>query len=176
MLFRFYFSMYIDSAEAPVDVSVSFDGHFPASQNGVNVDAGETTTLSFELELDAGCADVSPASFSLTLGPNDSTAHTDELVISNSGAGELAWGLYSSTDSCESPEPADWLSVDPDEGTTDAGDSAEVDVNVDAEGLEPGVYEVLICLDSDDLENPLIEIPYLLEVLGDGIFHDRFEQ
>src|SRR5699024_1094359 len=126
------------------------------------VDAGDTTTLSFELELDAGCADVSPASFSLTLGPNDSTAHTDELVISNNGTGELDWGLYSSTDGYESPEPADWLSVGSDEGTTDAGDSGEEDVNVYAEGLEPVVYEALICLDSDDLENPLIEIPYLL--------------
>jgi hypothetical protein len=73
--------------------------------------------------------------------------------------------LLTELEGCDAPEAISWLSVDPDTGTIAAGDSALVDVMFDADGLTEGVYEALLCLNSNDPVNPIIEIPVTMEVI-----------
>lgn len=77
---------------------------------------------------------------------------------------------------CDAPEDLGWLSVSPPAGSIAAGDSVEVDVSFDAGGLNDGLYEALLCLNSDDPDRPVIEIPVSMIVGGDDLFRDRFEQ
>ncbi|HSH26662.1 MAG TPA: carboxypeptidase-like regulatory domain-containing protein, partial [Wenzhouxiangella sp.] len=77
---------------------------------------------------------------------------------------------------CAAPSDVPWLSLTPTSGTTPAGGTSDVDVTADATGLTNGTYEALLCLHSDDPQQPLIEIPYRLDVSQDLIFQDRFEQ
>ncbi len=77
---------------------------------------------------------------------------------------------------CAAPTDVPWLSVTPTSGTTAGGSSSDVDVTADATGLTNGTYQAVLCLNSDDPQQPLIEIPYTLDVSQDLIFQDRFEQ
>ncbi|OAB62941.1 hypothetical protein AY599_13385 [Leptolyngbya valderiana BDU 20041] len=76
---------------------------------------------------------------------------------------------------CQSPTDIPWLSVDPFFGAAGIGESDIVDVSVDATGLDAGTYDAFICVNTSDANADLIQIPFSIEVLGDGIFQDRFE-
>ncbi len=76
---------------------------------------------------------------------------------------------------CDSPSDIDWLSVTPDSGSTAGGQQSDVTVTVDAGDLDQGMHEALLCLQSNDPDNPLIEVPVSVEVTGPVLFHDRFE-
>jgi hypothetical protein len=82
----------------------------------------------------------------------------------------------SQPDFCSTPDDVPWLSVAPFFGATDVGESDSVDVTFDASGLDAGSYEAFICVSSNDEQAGTIQVPFSLEVLGDGIFQDRFEQ
>lgn len=77
---------------------------------------------------------------------------------------------------CMSPGDVSWLDVSPNDGVTAPGDSANIEVSVDATGLSNGVYEAFVCIFSNDPENPELGIPYTLEVSSGLIFSDRFEE
>ncbi len=76
---------------------------------------------------------------------------------------------------CQNPSDVPWLSVSPFFGAADAGDSSAVNIAVDTSGLDAGTHNAFICVNSNDTENDLIQVPFSIEVLGDGIFQDRFE-
>ena len=78
-------------------------------------------------------------------------------------------------DFCSTPANVPWLSIDPFFGAADAGDSNAVDITVDTTGLAPGTHEAFICVESNDEETGTIQAPFSIEVLGDGVFQDRFE-
>src|SRR5699024_5689933 len=61
------YSVDIDVDDSPVDVSVSQPNHLGDSQSGVTISDGQTTTVSFQLALDAACARPSPGALSQTL-------------------------------------------------------------------------------------------------------------
>mgnify|MGYP002395352840 CR=1 FL=1 len=65
---------------------------------------------------------------------------------------------------CDSPSDVSWLSVDPSSGTTAAASSSTITVNVDATDLAPGTYEALLCVNSNDPSQPLIQVPVSMEV------------
>ncbi|TVQ37439.1 MAG: hypothetical protein EA370_06915 [Wenzhouxiangella sp.] len=77
---------------------------------------------------------------------------------------------------CQSPTTLPWLDFDPSSGQTAPGNISQVTVTLDADGLAEGIYEGLLCLESNDPATPLIEIPVLMNVAGDDVFADRFEQ
>ncbi|MGY6587193.1 MAG: choice-of-anchor J domain-containing protein [Wenzhouxiangella sp.] len=79
--------------------------------------------------------------------------------------------------SCTNPASVDWLTIDPMTGTTEVGASASVvNVTADADGLAPGVYAALLCINTNDPMNDSVEIPVEFEVIGgDELFQDRFE-
>jgi len=63
-----------------------------------------------------------------------------------------------------------WLSVVPDEGTVEAGDSIEIAVIIDATGLNPGQYEGLISVTSNDPIHSTVDVSVTLTVQPAGPF------
>ncbi|WP_176214845.1 M4 family metallopeptidase, partial [Reichenbachiella faecimaris] len=59
-----------------------------------------------------------------------------------------------------------WLDIDISSGSIAAGESQEIVVVADAADLYGGTYTVDIVVESNDPENPSINIPYTLEVTG----------
>ncbi len=76
---------------------------------------------------------------------------------------------------CDAPADIPWLSFTPFFGAAGIGETDTVDVSVDASGLDAGDYQAYICVSTNDEQEELIQIPFSIEVLGDGIYQDRFE-
>lgn len=66
--------------------------------------------------------------------------------------------------SCEDPNDVDWLGFDPADGTALAGDSSDVTIDVDTNGLEDGVYTATLCVFTSDENAELFEVPVSLTV------------
>lgn len=66
---------------------------------------------------------------------------------------------------CDAPSAVPWLSVSPHAGSTDASDSSDVTVTVNANGLERGQYSALLCVDSD-ADNGPVHVPVTMTVTG----------
>ena len=73
-------------SNSPVDITVSAPGFVGETATGVVITAGQTTTVDFELRLDAPCLTVDPTSLDQTV-PIGGQA-TQQITISNSGAGD----------------------------------------------------------------------------------------
>jgi len=63
------------------------------------------------------------------------------------------------------PEDIPWLSVSPDAGTTPGPGSTPVDVTFDATAVGVGTYNALLCVLSNDPDEPLVEVPVTMEVV-----------
>lgn len=79
----------------------------------------------------------------------------EELIISNTGDALLEFTI-SSLD--------DWLSVDPSASELAAGEDISIEVIIDATELEEGEYESVITINSNDPENPEVEVLVYLQV------------
>src|SRR5690606_6455535 len=66
---------------------------------------------------------------------------------------------------CQFPTNVPWASVDVASGETNGGDSDEVTVTFDSTGLSVGTHTGLLCVNSDDTANPVVEVPLELTVL-----------
>ncbi len=91
---------------------------------------------------------------------------TFDVIDSNGYPGNWMIRGYGSTGGCSSPTEVPWLSVSPDSGTVGAGDSGETMVTIDGSLLAEGLNEALLCLNSDDSQNLVIEIPVSVEGLN----------
>jgi uncharacterized repeat protein (TIGR01451 family) len=69
---------------------------------------------------------------------------------------------------CDNPSTIPWLSVAPVSGSTPGGQTSNVTVSVNATGVAPGTYEALLCVNSNDAANPVVEVPVGLEVTAPG--------
>jgi hypothetical protein len=69
---------------------------------------------------------------------------------------------------CGAPGDVPWLSVSPESGSTEPGGASEVTVSFDATGLDPGEYQALLCVSSNDPVTPLVQVPVSLTVLEAG--------
>ena len=176
----YYFAV-LDAANAPVDISVSATDHLGGFDGGIGLTAGETTQVDFDLVLEAACATVAPQAFADAMLFGSQAQHT--LTIGNvDGAATLVWAIQEagvdeiqSLQACDDPGNVPWLSVSPFFGSVAAGGNAEVEVTVDSTGLAPGLYEAFLCVNTDDEQAALFEVPFALTVLGDEVFFDRFE-
>ncbi|QSB15678.1 S8 family serine peptidase [Natronosporangium hydrolyticum] len=68
---------------------------------------------------------------------------------------------------CAAPGDVPWLSVSPASGSTEPGGSSSVAVSFDAAGVEPGDYEALLCVASNDPASPVVEVPVSMSVVED---------
>jgi subtilisin family serine protease len=65
---------------------------------------------------------------------------------------------------CDSVNDIPWVSVSPESGTTEGGESSPVDVAFDSIGLDLGVYTGTLCIDSNDPATPLVIVPLTMTV------------
>lgn len=80
------------------------------------------------------------------------------------GGNWLVRGFGTGTFPCADPAGVSWLSIDPEQGTIPGGQSQEVELTLDANGLEPGEYQALLCIESNDPNNALVEMLVTMEV------------
>jgi|GEM_PF-413098 len=126
------------------------------------------TPMPVELEVtdppDAPVIDVDPEEVTRQV-PAGETDTTD-LVVSNLGGQALEWSLdIADPAGCDNPTEIPWLSAGPESGTTDPGDSMEIEIGLDAEGLAKDSFQGLICIESNDESQPLVEVPVTMEVV-----------
>ena len=92
------------------------------------------------------------------------------------GLNQLSWlGLeLGGGGPCSAPSDLPWVSVDPTSGTTAPAATSTVDVTFDSTGLAAGTYEGFLCVNSNDPDEDLVEVPVTLTV--DSMpFLDGFE-
>ena len=113
----------------------------------------------------APAIEVDPISFSFMV-PTDAT-DTDTLTIFNLPTAEATLE-YNITFS--GYLNGNWLSANPDAGTINIGQSENVTITVDTTGLNEGVYQGNIIVESNDLNDPEIFIPAdLIVVYGNDL-------
>lgn len=100
---------------------------------------------------------------------------TRSLTISNAGPGSLDWSISAPAGQCNAPGDVPWLSVAPLSGSLAYQAQDEVSFEFDSAGLGLGVYIATICVESNDPDTPLVELPIQLRVVNDPLFADRFQ-
>ena len=90
------------------------------------------------------------------------------------GPQDLPFVIEGSASACASPSDVPWVSVDLAAGTTPPATTTVVTVTFDATGLNGGLYEGLLCVNSNDPDTPLVEVPVSLTV-DTMPFLDSFE-
>ncbi|HEY9283054.1 MAG TPA: T9SS-dependent M36 family metallopeptidase [Pyrinomonadaceae bacterium] len=109
-----------------------------------------------------------PPGLAQSLTPNAQAVQT--MTISNGGkqhGDELSWGILEAPNDCSSPasiSDVPWLSVSPQEGTTEGGGSSGVNVAFDSTGLGVGVYTAKLCILSNAPGSPSTVVPVTLDV------------
>jgi subtilisin-like proprotein convertase family protein len=114
--------------------------------------------------------EVNPASLSSIQLPD--IVVTQPLTISNLGNINLNWTINevsSATNSGSgmggcSPNDIPWLNVNPMNGATSPGNSDQVEVTFDSAGMVTGVYTALLCIESNDLASPVLDVLVTLTV------------
>jgi len=105
--------------------------------------------------------EIAPARFDLVVAINDE--HREVLNVRNVGEGDL---IFEIEDEGENP---DWLECDPVEGTVEPEDETDVAVIISTDDLEPGEYQRTILFNSNDPDQPQVEIPvWLFASSGEG--------
>ena len=109
----------------------------------------------------------------------DPTAATWNPLIDTGTAAaqqDLPFVIEGTASPCDTPSDLPWVSASPNAGTTQPGQTSTVDVTFDATGLTAGLYEGLLCVDSNDPDTARVEVPVSLEVLVDPMpFFGDFE-
>src|SRR5690606_13548746 len=81
------------------------------------------------------------------------------------GTNQVGWvGFELSGLGCSNPSDLSWVSVDPTSGSTNPGATTTVDVTFDSTGLAAGTYEGVLCIESNDPDEPVVEVPVSLTV------------
>jgi len=98
---------------------------------------------------------IDPESFSFVLPIGGSG--TDVLTIANDGQQLLEWVLEVT---CQ------WLTPNPWGGVVDPGGYSDVELIIEPWNLDQGTYECLILIFSNDPDEPMVEVPVTLEIVG----------
>jgi len=86
-------------------------------------------------------------------------------VLGTPSVTQLGYVAFQSGGPCSSPSDLPWLSVNPTAGTTPAGGSSPVDVTFDSTGIAVGTYDGVLCVNSNDPDEPIVEVPVQMEVV-----------
>lgn len=106
--------------------------------------------------------DVVPASLAVEMEPG--APATRALVIDNLGTAALEWTLFFAPETCDEPGALPWASAAPDAGTTAPGGSSAIEVTFDPSGLGSGLYDGVLCIASNDADEPTVSVPLSLSV------------
>lgn len=73
--------------------------------------------------------------------------------------------IEGTSSTCYTPSDIPWLSADPTTGSIPAAGNTPVDVTFDATVVPVGNYDALLCVFSNDPDEPLVEVPVSMEVV-----------
>lgn len=102
---------------------------------------------------------ISPDSLPLSVTTGQSTNET--LTVSNIGDENLTWSVTADPD-------VDWLEADVAGGVILPAQSQALNITVDAAALTPGSYSTTLHIDSNDGDQPTVDVPVTLTVLPVG--------
>lgn len=110
-------------------------------------------------------ASVSPTALALVADAGTSTSASISITNQGDLGSTLNWSISTAPTSCASPGPVGWLGVEPNSGSTPRGGlTLPIIVTADAGTLAAATYGAKLCIDSDDPDNALIEVPVSLLV------------
>lgn len=66
---------------------------------------------------------------------------------------------------CQTPDEISWLDVDPVSGSTARNETTDVEVTLDAEGLDAGTHTARLCVSSNDELRPYVPVDVTLTVI-----------
>lgn len=96
----------------------------------------------------------------VTIGDED--MHVVMNVIGNVGDDYVA---------CMNPAALPWLSVSPESGSTERGGSQFVATSFSANGLDAGLYEGSLCINSNAVDTPIMTIPVSMTVQPEELLY-----
>ncbi|TVQ07925.1 MAG: hypothetical protein EA361_17445, partial [Bacteroidetes bacterium] len=112
---------------------------------------------------DSPIINLSTLEVSQALGINGTGAKT--IVITNYGIQDLAFDAeieYLNADG--------WLSVDPVNGSVASQSAVEISLAFDANGLDTGIFQANLIINSNDSENPVVTVLVTLEVIDVNVY------
>jgi len=101
--------------------------------------------------------ELTPVAFADTVEEGNSII--DSLLISNIGDTTLTYGIHGN---------AVWLGVSPDTGNVAPFETDTCSITFDASALTPGVYNAQLDINSNDTDEPLVQVPISLTVIESG--------
>ncbi len=120
---------------------------------------------------------VAPTTIQSEQPANTTTVHTFDInnvgelplnwVINEANASSLAnlvRDASSTSEACENPSDIPWATVTTGSGTTAPANTSEVDVTFNSSGLATGNYSGILCIESNDPDEPLVEVTLDLQV------------
>lgn len=120
-----------------------------------------TATVTIEEET-APDIEVAPAALAAALEPDGQI--TQSVTISNTGTAVLNWSLFFAPEECATPGALLWASADKAGGATAPGATEEVNVTFNAAGSPTGELSGVLCIASDDPDEPVISVPLELAI------------
>ena len=105
---------------------------------------------------------VTPTALTVQAGPYESVIRT--LTISNTGTANLEWTVTFAAASCDEPGARPWVSAAPTAGTAMPGNESTVTVTFDPRGLASGARTGVLCVNSNDADEPTVAVPLSLTI------------
>jgi len=151
-LLSFYFSANANPSQEMGEFRVLIDGNPVAIYDENNVADFLYGYERADVDISA-FADGNSHELMFVFNEIDSTGLVDDVSI------EVDTSL-----TCIVPEAITWLSLSAQAGVTPPTASSEVEIHLDAGGLAPGTYSATLCIESDDPDTPLSQVPVTLDV------------
>jgi hypothetical protein len=104
----------------------------------------------------------------LTLAAPPNAIVSGRLALFNAGAegNVLHWEAMPSATACATPRPARWLEIEPASGSLEGGHSASMAVYASSFAASTSVRRGFLCIRSEAIVEPLVEVPVALTVEG----------
>ncbi|HEY0606722.1 MAG TPA: carboxypeptidase regulatory-like domain-containing protein [Herpetosiphonaceae bacterium] len=128
--------------------------NYSTESQAVTITEDQVTTA--DLVLHTARARVTPAALEVIIPSGQSRTRT--LALANTGDRDLTWTLTSSGES--------WISATPTSGTLAPSASQNLTVSLNAAGLQPGVYNATLTVESNSGRQPTLPVAVKLIVPG----------
>ncbi len=150
----------------------------PASPEGIIIDPLPSVSMPIAARATPGIAriEVEPETIAATLVPGGGSVER-VVQLANVGFAALDWELHEAEpgDGCAVSTDLPWLSAAPLSGSLPSAEVAEITVTLGDVPLAIGDYTGLLCVQSNDPDQPMVPVQLQLRVADPDLFADRFE-